>query len=66
MHKISRGRIRTNEIISAKLPGATKRQGTGIIIMRKKQALRTLAGRWLKVEISSVTSSFIIDRFYKS
>ena len=64
MHKMSRGRIRTNEIISAKLPGATKRQGTGIII-RKKQALRTLAGRWLKVEISSITS-FKIDKFYKS
>ena len=33
--------------------------------MRKKQALRTLAERWLKVEISSITS-FKIDKFYKS
>lgn len=30
----------------------------------KKQALRTLAGRWLKVEISSITSSLKIDKFY--
>ena len=50
VHKVSGVRIGTNELIFARcfeLPGATERQGTGIIIMRKKQALRTLAGRWL-------------------